>query len=104
MLLPFKLILPVFAVILLIYDVNNTSSMGSTKKLLSVNFEVFGRVQGVFFRKYTEKEANKLGLKGWCMNTSQGTVKGVIEGPSSKVDEIKILQEIHKQLHRKAQM
>ncbi|CAH1981177.1 unnamed protein product [Acanthoscelides obtectus] len=51
MLLPFKLILPVFAVILLIYDVNNTSSMGSTKKLLSVNFEVFGRVQGVFFRK-----------------------------------------------------
>ncbi|VEN43387.1 unnamed protein product [Callosobruchus maculatus] len=84
--------LPVFGSILLILLANNIlSSMGSTEKLLSVNFEVYGRVQGVFFRKYTEKEANKLGLKGWCMNTSQGTVKGIIEGTPSKVDEIYLL-------------
>nr|CAH7720906.1 unnamed protein product [Callosobruchus chinensis] len=83
----YKFILPVFGAILLIFLANKTS-MGSAEKLLSVNFEVFGRVQGVFFRKYTEKEANKLGLKGWCMNTSQGTVKGIIEGTPSKVDEM----------------
>nr|CAI5828977.1 unnamed protein product [Callosobruchus analis] len=52
-----KLILPVFGAILLIYHVSNTSSMGSAEKLLSVNFEVFGRVQGVFFRKMEEENS-----------------------------------------------
>ncbi len=27
------------------------------------------QVQGVFFRKYTDKQASKLGVKGWIMNT-----------------------------------
>jgi acylphosphatase len=43
-------------------------------------FEVFGKVQGVFFRAFTEKQAKSLGLVGWCANTSNGTVVGVIEG------------------------
>ncbi|KAJ3650136.1 hypothetical protein Zmor_021844 [Zophobas morio] len=58
-------------------------------KLLATDFEVYGRVQGVFFRKYTQQEATKLGLKGWCMNTSSGTVKGVIEGDVNKVADMK---------------
>ena len=37
--------------------------------LVSVDYEVFGRVQGVFFRKYTAKQANALKLNGWIMNT-----------------------------------
>ncbi|XP_068617285.1 acylphosphatase-1-like [Battus philenor] len=53
----------------------------ATMAIRSVDFEVFGQVQGVFFRKYTKLQAEKLGLKGWCMNTSQGTVQGQIEGP-----------------------
>ena len=31
---------------------------------------------GVFFRKYTQKKAQELGLVGWVMNTDKGTVKG----------------------------
>ncbi|XP_075146758.1 acylphosphatase 2 [Haematobia irritans] len=59
------------------------------KRLFSLDFEVFGKVQGVFFRKYTEKQANTLGLKGWCMNTSEGTVKGQLEGPQNELNEMK---------------
>ncbi|XP_076258124.1 acylphosphatase 2 isoform X2 [Rhynchophorus ferrugineus] len=58
-------------------------------RLVSVDFEVFGRVQGVFFRKYTQQEATKLGLRGWCMNTEKDTVKGVMEGPTGQVSQMK---------------
>ncbi|XP_030754977.1 acylphosphatase-2-like [Sitophilus oryzae] len=57
--------------------------------LRSVDFEVWGRVQGVFFRKYTQKEATKLGLKGWCMNTKDLTVKGVLEGEPESINKMK---------------
>ncbi|KAJ8925267.1 hypothetical protein NQ315_009095 [Exocentrus adspersus] len=67
----------------------NFAEMSSEEKLVSVDFEVFGRVQGVFFRKYTEQQAKRLGLRGWCMNTLQDTVKGVIEGNPSKIGEMK---------------
>ncbi|CAH1109735.1 unnamed protein product [Psylliodes chrysocephalus] len=67
----------------------------SSEKLLSVDFEVFGKVQGVFFRKNTEKEANNLGVRGWCMNTQKNTVKGVIQGSPEKINEMKTwLQEV----------
>lgn len=52
-------------------------------------FEVFGRVQGVFFRKYTKQQADKLNLTGWCMNTRDDTVKGEIEGAEDKINEMK---------------
>ncbi|XP_065354369.1 acylphosphatase-2 [Calliphora vicina] len=61
----------------------------SVKKLFAVNFEVFGKVQGVFFRKYTEKQALHLGLRGWCMNTAEGTVKGQLEGSQNELNEMK---------------
>lgn len=57
--------------------------------LETVEFEVFGKVQGVFFRKYTATKANELGLKGWCRNTSEGTVVGVIQGPPEAVADMK---------------
>ncbi|KAG6796845.1 acylphosphatase-1-like [Apis cerana] len=58
-------------------------------QLIGVDFEVFGRVQGVFFRKYTQKHGNELGLKGWCMNTDKGTVIGRLEGEKNKIEEMK---------------
>ncbi|XP_068246202.1 acylphosphatase-2-like isoform X2 [Palaemon carinicauda] len=57
----------------------------ATKKLISVDFEVFGIVQGVFFRKYTEQQGRKLGLRGWCMNTRHDTVQGQLQGPQEMV-------------------
>ncbi|XP_037875158.1 acylphosphatase-2 [Bombyx mori] len=52
----------------------------------ALDFEVFGRVQGVFFRKYTKEQADKLGLRGWCKNTAQGTVLGHMQGTLDKIE------------------
>jgi acylphosphatase len=46
----------------------------------SIDFEVFGHVQGVFFRYYTEEKARQLQLVGWCQNTRLGTVRGTVQG------------------------
>ncbi|KAK9892281.1 hypothetical protein WA026_019088 [Henosepilachna vigintioctopunctata] len=64
-------------------------AVASPTKLVSVDFEVYGIVQGVFFRKYTQKEAQKLSLKGYCMNTERGTVQGTIQGEVSKINMMK---------------
>ncbi|XP_026318918.1 acylphosphatase-2-like isoform X1 [Hyposmocoma kahamanoa] len=58
--------------------------------LEAVDFEVFGTVQGVFFRKYTKEQADKLGVRGWCKNTRQGTVVGHMQGPPQKVHQMVI--------------
>lgn len=56
---------------------------------LICEFEVFGRVQGVFFRKYTKQQAEKLQLTGWCANTRDDTVRGEIEGAEPHLNEMK---------------
>ncbi|XP_044284185.1 acylphosphatase-2 isoform X7 [Varanus komodoensis] len=56
--------------------------------LKSVDYEVFGRVQGVCFRMYTEEKARKVGVVGWIRNSRQGTVTGQVQGPEEKVNEI----------------
>ncbi|XP_018516253.1 acylphosphatase-2 isoform X2 [Lates calcarifer] len=56
--------------------------------LVSVDFEIFGHVQGVCFRMYTEKQGLQLGLVGWVKNTYSGTVVGQVQGPADKVERI----------------
>jgi acylphosphatase len=67
---------------------------------------VYGRVQGVFFRAYTQQEARRLRLTGWVANEWRGTVKVVAEGtdaalaqfvdslqrgsPSAHVDKVEV--------------
>lgn len=53
-----------------------------------VHVYISGRVQGVFFRANTRKEARKRNLKGWVKNLSDGGVEAVFEGPEDKVEEI----------------
>ncbi|XP_020841929.1 acylphosphatase-1 isoform X4 [Phascolarctos cinereus] len=65
-------------------------TMAEGHTLMSVDYEIFGKVQGVFFRKYTQAEGKKLGLVGWVQNTDQGTVQGQIQGPTVQVQ---IMQE-----------
>uniref|UniRef100_A0A1I8Q354 acylphosphatase n=1 Tax=Stomoxys calcitrans TaxID=35570 RepID=A0A1I8Q354_STOCA len=62
--------------------------MGS-RQLYKCDFEVFGKVQGVFFRKYTEIKAKELGLHGWVRNTPRKTVKGQLEGTLLELNEMK---------------
>ncbi|KXS13315.1 acylphosphatase-1-like protein [Gonapodya prolifera JEL478] len=62
----------------------------ASSPLVSSAFEVWGVVQGVFFRKYTSRRAIELGLVGWVKNTDRGTVQGVMEGERKKVETMKI--------------
>ena len=41
---------------------------------------ISGRVQGVWFRKYTQNKARELGLTGWVRNETNGTVALIAEG------------------------
>ncbi|XP_047013867.1 acylphosphatase-2 isoform X3 [Ictalurus punctatus] len=69
------------------------SQFAMSSKYASVDFEIFGNVQGVCFRMYTEDQAKKLGVNGWVKNTRQGTVIGQVQGPPEKVSEIVIAQQ-----------
>lgn len=50
------------------------------KERSRVHIVVRGKVQGVFFRDYAKKEADKLQLTGWAKNTDDGGVEIVAEG------------------------
>ena len=45
-----------------------------------------GRVQGVFFRDSTRREAERRGVAGSARNTADGTVEVVLEGPAEAVE------------------
>ncbi|XP_017848039.1 acylphosphatase-2 [Drosophila busckii] len=48
--------------------------------IYSCEFEVFGIVREVSFAAYAVRRAIKLGVRGYCRNTQEGTVKGIIQG------------------------
>lgn len=44
-----------------------------------------GRVQGVWFRAWTQGAATKLGLSGWVRNCADGTVEALFSGTDEDV-------------------
>ncbi|MCF6186008.1 MAG: acylphosphatase [Desulfobulbaceae bacterium] len=49
---------------------------------------VHGRVQGVFFRDYTRREAQRLCVGGWVRNLPDNTVEVLFEGAAGEVDRL----------------
>ncbi len=49
---------------------------------------ISGRVQGVWYRAWTQKAARKIGLKGWVRNRTDGTVEAVFCGTDAQIQEI----------------
>ena len=47
-----------------------------------------GRVQGVFFRDSTRREAQAAGVAGWVRNRSDGAVEAVFEGDEDAVERM----------------
>ncbi len=47
---------------------------------------VSGRVQGVYFRQNTRREALRNGLRGWVRNLGDGRVEAVVEGERDAVE------------------
>jgi acylphosphatase len=72
---------------------------------------ISGRVQGVWYRAFTQETADSLGLKGWVRNMPDGGVEAVFEGnrelieeaikkcyqgpPASRVADIRVVWEDH---------
>ena len=53
-----------------------------------IRIQVFGIVQGVFFRANTEKVAQKLGLNGYVKNLPDGSVEIVAQGDEDKLSKL----------------
>lgn len=50
---------------------------------------VAGRVQGVCFRAYTQSEGQRLDLRGYVRNRSDGRVEVVACGPNAALNELR---------------
>src|ERR1700692_1759671 len=60
---------------------NVSTRMASTEKEIAARrFLVRGRVQGVGFRWFVEREAHILGIAGWVRNNHDGSVEALAEG------------------------
>ena len=55
---------------------------------VTVRVEINGRVQGVWYREWTEREALARGLGGWVRNCRDGSVEAAFSGPPEIVDEM----------------
>lgn len=60
--------------------------MADTQRTVTVTIE--GRVQGVYYRAWTEQTARSLGLDGWVRNRADGTVEAVFSGAADMVAEM----------------
>ncbi|MEZ5817200.1 MAG: acylphosphatase [Hyphomicrobiaceae bacterium] len=83
--------------------------MTGSKALKVVRLRIEGRVQGVGFRAFVEREAAARGLDGWVRNRRDGGVEAVFAGipadveatiercrtgpRASRVDMVKVLDE-----------
>ncbi len=61
-------------------------SMTEKSAQITKSFLVRGRVQGVGFRWYVEREAQMLGLAGWVRNNPDGSVEVLATGTKEQVN------------------
>jgi acylphosphatase len=59
--------------------------MTAATETIARRFLVRGRVQGVGFRWYVEREARTLGISGWVRNTHDGCVEVLAMGSSQQL-------------------
>jgi len=54
-----------------------------------LHFLIQGRVQGVGFRWFVQREAAELALRGWVRNTEDGHVEVLAAGEPADLDELR---------------
>lgn len=76
--------------------------------MITYSMIVYGRVQGVGFRFYVQRQAKLLGVTGWVRNKPDGSVEILAQGkqpqlqklidavhqgsPASKVEDVKVTE------------
>ncbi len=55
---------------------------------IAVSVRIRGRVQGVWYRGWTEEEAARRGLRGWVRNRRDGSVEALFCGPVAIVGDM----------------
>lgn len=54
----------------------------------AARFIIYGRVQGVGFRFFVEREARRLSLRGWVRNRHDGAVETLAIGPAQQLEQL----------------
>lgn len=54
--------------------------------MTTVKIQIYGRVQGVFFRSEARKMADKLQITGWIRNNPDGSVTALAQGEDDAVN------------------
>jgi acylphosphatase len=62
--------------------------MDDRMRARAVAVSIQGRVQGVWYRGWTVREAARRGLRGWVRNRSDGSVEALFIGPAAAVADM----------------
>ena len=54
---------------------------------MQAHLNIYGQVQGVFFRRNAKDEADRLGITGWVRNDRDGSVEVMAVGPQDKLEK-----------------
>ncbi|OGH20206.1 MAG: hypothetical protein A3D74_00815 [Candidatus Levybacteria bacterium RIFCSPHIGHO2_02_FULL_37_13] len=56
--------------------------------MITANVLILGFVQGIGFRQFIKRNANRLGITGWVKNTEGNRVEAMFSGQKEKIEEM----------------
>jgi acylphosphatase len=62
--------------------------MNDLKSMTGAEISIHGRVQGVWYRDFTRRWAQRLDLRGWVKNMPDGSVHCVVEGDRTAIEDL----------------